>query len=1183
MTVAKRYKSILYKSLAITVALPLSLLTIVIAVAYHTQDKMVAFLVEHLNKDFQGRVSIEGSHISPFANFPYISIDLEGLQLFESKADTCTPLLRVHDTYIGFELWSILRGNYNIKTILLKGGDALVIQDHDGHFNILQALSGTSDSASQGTYLDLNSIVIKDLHLKKINEANAIEIESDIKDARIAFRSKANHIFMALEADLMLSILKDQQPSFFKNKHFVIKTKFNFIEDEQLLTVLPSEIKLEQARFGVEGRIDLDDDANMQLKFSGNKPNFDLFLAFAPEELIPALKKYDNTGKIFFEARVDGKTINGHQPKLSMDFGCEQAVFSNVQAQKQLNNLNFKAHFDNGHLRSPESMVFTLTDFSADPEAGFFRGNLRVENFVSPDIQLRLDADFELDFLAKFLNYQDLQDLRGRVQMSMNFRDIIDLANPEKSIERLNESYFTELKVTNLSFKSPQYHLPVEKMNIIAKMDGHRTDIERFDLKVGESDVSVKGYISDLPALMHQTNSPVKLHLDVHSSKIDLDALNQKKAGQSFIDSLSFSLDVLSSGKALLDLMDKEKSLTRTHQLHYSKFQIQDLHFKTSSFQLPVSVKDAVMKLEGTKAVIDHVYLKIGESDLRISGSISDLPAIIHHTEHIVKTEFSLSIQGLDIAKLTSHALPEKKPVQPYIENAKVRMGFVSSAKALTTSTHLPVGEFFIYDLFAKVKGYPHELHDFRADVIITDEDFKVIDFSGFIDSSDFHFNGKLSNYPLFLKDSLSGDVLLQYDLRSKLLQFRDLLTYDGESYLPEEYRHEEIKNLNIKGKAALHFKPAGLHSSDVYIDQMSGSMKLHPLPLKDFKGRFHVEDQHILTQGFSGSLGQSSFSMDLNYYFGDHPAIKKRDNFLKFRSERLDFDEIMLYDLPSASDSTKIDHDAGFSVFDLPFPEMKLDIGIRHLNYHKYLLKDFSAMIRTHPDHTLHVDAFNLKAAGGEISLKGYFNGSDRNSIYARPQLSVKEIDLDQLLFKFDNFGQDHLVSENLHGRLSGSITGKVYLHADLTPIIDQSDLHLDLIVKDGMIENFGPLNALSDFFRDRNLKKVRFGDLKNQFSYKKGVMQVPKMSINTSLGFLEISGRQDLDMNMEYYVRVPWRMITSAGFSKLFGGRRKEEIDPDTLDDIQYQDEDKHVRFVNVKIIGNTDDFKVTLGKEK
>jgi hypothetical protein len=1171
------------KIAGIVIAIPAFLFSAVIVVAYFSQDKIVQTVLNQLNTDFAGHIKIQDSHISPFVNFPYISIDLQGLHLYEGKSANDVPILDVNDVYVGFNFWTIIRGNYHIKTIKLVGGHIHVVQHLDGSFNLLNALESKSDETSTATYLDLKSISIKNMHVTKTNEASALYIDADVNASKISFRSKANHIYMSLDGDLMLSVIQDSTPTFFSNKHIELHTKFDYIEDRQLLTVLPSEIKLEKALFGVEGSIDLDDDANMKLKFTGNKPNFDLFIAFAPEELIPALKKYDNTGKIFFEASVEGKTLNGHQPRLEVNFGCEQAVFSNVQAQKQLNNLSFKAHFTNGEDRTPESMVFTLTEFSADPDAGFFKGDLTVKNFISPDIQLRLEADFELDFLAKFLNYEDLQDLKGRVQLAMNFRDIIDLANPEKSIERLNESYFTEINVTNLSFKSPKYHLPVEKINIKAKMDGHQTDIERFDLKVGETDISAKGFISDLPALLHQTAIPVIMHLDLNSNKIDLAGLSNRKDDTSTIDRLRLSLDLQSSGKAIVDFLDEEKSLQRTHEPHYSKLRISDLNFSASEFHLPVKMKDALIEMKGAKAVIDHIYLQAGRSDLTLSGSISDLPSVLHHTDHLVKTNLNISTKGIDLEELTTRGLPNEKPITERIEYARANLGFVSSAKALTESPNLPVGEFFIYDLFARLKGYPHELHDFRADVLVTDNDFKVIDFSGFLDSSDFHFNGNLKNYPLFLKDSLRGDVVVKYDLKSKILKLHDIFTYEGENHVPEEYRHEEIKDLGIKGNAALHFSEAGLYSSDIYIDGLSGQFKIHPLPLKDFKGRIHIEDEHIVTQNFSGSLGESSFLLNLNYYYGDNIAIKKRDNHLVFKAEKLNFDELMLYNPPPEGASDKVDHDSVFSVFDIPFPEMKFDVNIKHLNYHKYLIKDFVGTVRTHPDHTLHIDAMSLKAAGGEIGLKGYFNGSNRSIIYARPQLSLKNVDLDQLLFKFDNFGQDHLVSENLHGRLTGSISGKVYLHADLTPIVDKSELDIDILISEGMIENFGPLDALADFFRDKNLKKVRFGDLKNQFAYKNGVMQIPKMTINTSLGFLEISGKQDIDMNMEYYVRVPWRMVTSAGFSKLFGGKKKEEVDPDTLDDIEYLDEEKRVRFVNVKISGNADNFKVSLGKDK
>ena len=91
-----------------------------------------------------------------------------------------------------------------------------------------------------------------------------------------------------------------------------------------------------------------------------------------------------------------------------------------------------------------------------------------------------------------------------------------------------------------------------------------------------------------------------------------------------------------------------------------------------------------------------------------------------------------------------------------------------------------------------------------------------------------------------------------------------------------------------------------------------------------------------------------------------------------------------------------------------------------------------------------------------------------------------------------------------------------------------------------------------------------------------------IPGMNINSSLGFMEISGTQSLDMHMEYFVRVPLKLVTQIGFHKLFG-KKQEEVDPDQVDAIEYRNKDKRVHFINLRISGLPDDYKVNLGKSK
>lgn len=65
----KRFITILF-------ILPILLFSLVTLIIYWKQDAIVKSILESANKDFYGLVEIKESHIAPFANFPYISIDL---------------------------------------------------------------------------------------------------------------------------------------------------------------------------------------------------------------------------------------------------------------------------------------------------------------------------------------------------------------------------------------------------------------------------------------------------------------------------------------------------------------------------------------------------------------------------------------------------------------------------------------------------------------------------------------------------------------------------------------------------------------------------------------------------------------------------------------------------------------------------------------------------------------------------------------------------------------------------------------------------------------------------------------------------------------------------------------------------------------------------------------------------
>ena len=187
-----------------------------------------------------------------------------------------------------------------------------------------------------------------------------------------------------------------------------------------------------------------------------------------------------------------------------------------------------------------------------------------------------------------------------------------------------------------------------------------------------------------------------------------------------------------------------------------------------------------------------------------------------------------------------------------------------------------------------------------------------------------------------------------------------------------------------------------------------------------------------------------------------------------------MDIDELTNYNVPNSSEVQN--HDSVFNLYDLPFPDMRFEVDIKELNYHKYKIKNVVAKMHSTVKHYLHIDQMDLDIVDGHLRGKGYFDGSNPKKIYLNPDFQFKRLDLGKLMLKFDNFGQDQLVSNNLTGLISGQLTGKIRMHTDMVPMLNESVIKLNFEVLNGAIMNYAPFLALEDFFKDKNLHRVVF-----------------------------------------------------------------------------------------------------------
>ncbi len=1030
------------------------------------QSEIIKEEIAKLNQEHKGLINVGDSKLSLFSNFPYVSIKVFDVEVFETKEDNAPLIMDVKDIYIGFSLVDIIKGNYDIQSLIIEEGIFNLVIHENNTTNIQNSLASTSETETPSTNIHLKKIKLKNLDIHTLDEATNTDVEKFVYTGKGGFSLKDNTIAGHIDTDFELNVIKNGDTTFIHKKHFEVHTDLIFNEHTGILDIEPSGIVMENGDFELEGSIDTKNDVDLDLFIKGTKPNFDMLIAFAPADVIPVLEKYKNAGDINFNASIEGPANKGNRPFINAHFEAGKAFLENTKRAKKIDNMGFKGHFTNGENRNASTMEFSLTDMTASLEKGEFEGSILVKNFESPEVHMQINSNFNLAFIADFFELEQVQDASGEVSVKMNFHDIIDIDHPEKALQKLNQAYFAELIVKDLSLVTKELPAPLHDLNVHLVMNGKEATLNQFELLLGNSDLSINGSLSNLPAIVHHTNIPVKTHLDITSNTLDISQL--------------------------------------------TRFSKQD----TTQTGIDEQIKD----------------LSLG-------------------------------------------------------------LSFIASAKDFTESEYLPKGEFFVDSLYADLKHYPHKLHDFHADVSIDDEDLKIIDFTGYIDDSDFHFDGLIHDYAFWMQPKLNGDVDLDINLRSNKLRLEDVFSYKGENYVPKEYRHEAFDNLALHVASSMHYKDSALHSIDLALDKLDTKMKLHPLRFHDFKGNIHYEDEHIVIKDFHGEIGTTNFNFDLNYYLGNDQQIKKRDNYLELKAKYIDFDALFNFDLnPQKSTETVTskaadvkEHADAFNLYELPFTDMQFKAHITHFIYHRIDLQNIKADLRTTPNHYIYIDTLHMDAAGGNIRLNGYFNGSDPQHIYMQPDLVMNNVDLDKLLFKFENFGQDHLVSENLQGKLTSRIKGKIRVYPDMVPDLDQSSLEMDVKVLNGRLKNYDPMLALSDYMGDKNLQNIRFDTLQNSLDINKGKINIPAMRIESTLGHIELSGTHDNNQNIDYYLRIPWKTVKKAAWQKLFKNKKDTIINEEQEDEIVEVDPNKKIKYLNLKIKGSIDDYKISLGKKK
>jgi hypothetical protein len=280
-------------------------------------------------------------------------------------------------------------------------------------------------------------------------------------------------------------------------------------------------------------------------------------------------------------------------------------------------------------------------------------------------------------------------------------------------------------------------------------------------------------------------------------------------------------------------------------------------------------------------------------------------------------------------------------------------------------------------------------------------------------------------------------------------------------------------------------------------------------------------------------------------------------------RTDRLDLSEIM-------NNFSKSDKENDRSIL---FPDklsMKLDFAVNELLMDRFQAKNVRG-VAFYDSPKLRFDSLSMQTMGG--TLKGdYGIAQDRSGdIFVSVHSKLYNLDIQNLFYSFNNFGQSYITDEHLKGSISGNCTFSSSF--DSTFLIKKETILSEnsIIIRNGELNNFSSLLALSRFIEVEELRNIQFETLENTILIKEGKVIIPSMDIHNSALNISASGIHEFNHHYDYRIRLK---LSELLYNKARGSRNSEFI---------IAEDESDTRILFLKVFNEGSGTEVEMDREK
>ena len=466
---------------------------------WFSQDKIKQFAVQQLNEQLLAPISVKSIDITFLQQFPRVSLLFNDIAIADpiSKKQS---LFEARRLFVAFNIYDILVGRYNIKTIEADSGDCFVFINGKNESNYFILKPSTANK--KDLFLTLKSIRLNNIRIQYQNittkqfydlDALKMVLTGDFKGKKESITAKGNIYVKKLRTGGLILLNK---------KNLDINLALQIDESQFRYTIVKGDISVGSLALTAIGNItNKPQSMGFDIQFSAKKIAIVDLLNLLPSNLSNQISEYESSGIIYFGGKIEGEYGPKKTPSFSVNFGIANGKLKAPKTQMALENMQCKGEFANTKNGDKQDPFLKLSELSFTLGKGSFEGSLNVTQFANPSIQIKLKGNTTISDLLAFTQNETIEKANGKLFFDIAMEGNLKELRTKSGFANSNSSGSIECEATEIVLKnSDKKIINLSTRLVLVKKD---LQIAYFNAMIDKSDITITGYLLNaLPYLL---------------------------------------------------------------------------------------------------------------------------------------------------------------------------------------------------------------------------------------------------------------------------------------------------------------------------------------------------------------------------------------------------------------------------------------------------------------------------------------------------------------------------------------------------------------------------------------------------------------------------------------------------------------------------------------------------------